>query len=126
MLWWLLIMVCSIYDLMLSRYVEPFQKLSTPFYFYDMELLQRALHAAQASARRHDFMLHYALKANPNHRVLTTIRNHEFGADCVSGNEVIRALETGFAPQHIVFAGVGKRDNEIEHALRHNIFCFNC
>ena len=40
------------------------------------------------------------------------------GADCVSGNEVRRAIETGFAPKDIVYAGVGKKDSEIIYALR--------
>ena len=48
------------------------------------------------------------------------------GADCVSGNEVRRAIETGFAPKDIVYAGVGKKDSEIIYALRQGIFAFNC
>src|SRR5687768_3543635 len=111
---------------MLSRYLERFENLPTPFYFYDVELLQRTLDSARAAARKQDFILHYALKANPNDHILQIIRGAGFGADCVSGNEVKKALEMKFAPQHVVFAGVGKRDDEIEHALRNDIFCFNC
>jgi hypothetical protein len=53
--------------------------------------------------------------------ILNLIRQHGLGADCVSGAEVQRALDTGFAPGHIVFAGVGKSDAEIQLALgRHS------
>ncbi|HBX67146.1 MAG TPA: diaminopimelate decarboxylase, partial [Balneolaceae bacterium] len=47
------------------------------------------------------------------------------GADCVSGGEVNRAIEAGFNPDEIAFAGVGKSDEEIELGLKHDIFCFN-
>ena len=48
------------------------------------------------------------------------------GADCVSGNEVKCAIENGFSANQIVYAGVGKNDDEINYALDKNIFCFNC
>lgn len=48
------------------------------------------------------------------------------GIDCVSGGEVQRALNEGVLPSHIVFAGVGKADWEIELALDADIFAFNC
>src|SRR5690606_16084087 len=53
------------------------------------------------------------------------IKDMGFGADCVSGNEVLKAIEIGFKPEKIVFAGVGKSDKEILAALREDIFCFN-
>jgi len=57
---------------------------------------------------------------------LTVIENFGLGADCVSGNEIKRAIEAGFSSNKIVFAGVGKTDNEINIALDNDIFCFNC
>ena len=104
------------------------QKLShfrTPFYYYDVSLLRETLHRLQSEARRYGFKIHYALKANAEPRLLTIIREHGLGADCVSGNEIRRALETGFAPEEIVFAGVGKTDEEIQLALQSDIFCLN-
>ena len=53
------------------------------------------------------------------------ISKQGFGADCVSGNEILKAIESGFNPEHIAFAGVGKTDKEIEIALDNNIFSFN-
>ena len=97
----------------------------TPLYYYDLALLERTLDAAKRAADTHGFHVHYALKANFNDRVLDYIREAGFGADCVSGNEVKRAIEKGFNPDRIVFAGVGKSDKEIGYALQHDIFAFN-
>ncbi|AYA38841.1 diaminopimelate decarboxylase [Hymenobacter oligotrophus] len=97
----------------------------TPFYLYDLGLLRQTLQAAQRAAESRNIQVHYALKANTNDPVLQLMREHGFGADCVSGNEVQRALEAGFAPDHVVFAGVGKSDAEINRALAADIWCFN-
>ncbi|GAB3823514.1 diaminopimelate decarboxylase [Hymenobacter jeollabukensis] len=97
----------------------------TPFYLYDLALLGRTLEAARAAAQAHDIQVHYALKANSNAPILALVQQHGFGADCVSGNEVQRALDSGFAPDHVVFAGVGKSDAEIIRALDADIWCFN-
>ena len=70
--------------------------------------------------------IHYAVKANANPRILKIISSYGFGADCVSWNEIETAIEAGFKPSEIVFAGVGKTDKEIEAAIKADIFCFNC
>jgi diaminopimelate decarboxylase len=54
------------------------------------------------------------------------MREAGFGADCVSGNEVLWAVKNGFPPEKIVYSSVGKTDEEITHAIRHRIFCINC
>jgi diaminopimelate decarboxylase len=97
----------------------------TPFYHYDLSLLDQTLTALQQAAKPRNFQVHYALKANANLPILERIKNHGLGADCVSGGEVQRALEAGFAPGHVVFAGVGKSDAEINLALAADIWCFN-
>ena len=73
----------------------------TPFYYYDMELLENTLQTLNNAIPSPNFKVHYAIKANAEERVLELIRKHGFGADCVSGNEVLKALEKGFAPQEI-------------------------
>ncbi len=97
----------------------------SPCYYYDMSLLQATLQACKQAADVHNFKVHYALKANFNKPILDAIHQQGFGADCVSGNEVMQAIKTGFDPEEIVFAGVGKTDKEILNALQHDIFCFN-
>ena len=65
------------------------------------------------------------LKANANPKVLSIIREHGLGADCVSGGEIAAAIKAGFPASKIVYAGVGKTDREINLGLDHDIFCFN-
>ena len=106
--------------------VEIFQRIPTPFYYYDMELLETTLRTAVELASHHGYHLHYAMKANSNPRILHTVARHGIGADCVSGNEIRQALSHGIPPQQIVYAGVGKTDEEIALALKEDILCFNC
>lgn len=102
-----------------------FEKLETPFYYYNLTLLQKTLEALKDSAAPYGYKIHYALKANADNRILDMIRKAGLGADCVSGNEIAKALETGFDPADIVFAGVGKTDREIILGLSSGIGCFN-
>jgi diaminopimelate decarboxylase len=98
---------------------------STPFYLYDLEVLRRTLSACADAAKPYNYHIHYAVKANANDQVLKVISDAGFGADCVSGQEVEKAIEAGFSPAKIAFAGVGKSDEEIKTGLQHNIFTFN-
>ena len=98
----------------------------TPYYYYDIALLQATLDAIHHEIAQHpNYHVHYALKANANPRLLEVIQQAGLGADCVSGGEVQRAIEAGFPANKVVYAGVGKSDGEILLALRHEIFCFN-
>ena len=99
--------------------------LPTPCYLYNTALLEATLQAAQREASKYRYEIHYAVKANFNHRILQRIAAHGLGADCVSGGEIQAALNAGFPAGKIVYAGVGKADWEIDLALEKNIFCFN-
>lgn len=106
--------------------ISKFHGIDTPFYYYDLNLLVQTLDALkQAIAEYDNFSVHYALKANNNLELLKIISKAGFGADCVSGGEIELALNAGFDPLKIVFAGVGKSDREIILGLENNIFCFN-
>ena len=105
--------------------ISHFANLETPFYYYDLALLQSTLSNCTDAAKLYNFHVHYAMKANFNSRVLEKIREAGFGADCVSGGEVSKAIEIGFDKDQVVFAGVGKSDKEINDALDLDIFCFN-
>ncbi|MGJ1192654.1 diaminopimelate decarboxylase [Sphingobacterium siyangense] len=97
----------------------------TPFYYYDLNVLNKTLEVAHAASHKRGFHVHYALKANFNDELLKAIQEIGFGADCVSGNEVKKAIECGFDSKKVTFAGVGKSDKEINYALDQNIFAFN-
>lgn len=101
------------------------KEFETPFYYYDLDLLNETLDKAKAAADKRGFHVHYALKANFNDRILGLIQSKGFGADCVSGNEVQKSIDSGFPANQITFAGVGKSDKEINLALKHQIFAFN-
>ncbi|HUX97115.1 MAG TPA: diaminopimelate decarboxylase [Bacteroidales bacterium] len=106
--------------------LEKLRNIPTPFYYYDMEVLKSTLDILKKESDNSGYKVHYAVKANHNPRILKLISSYGFGADCVSGNEIAAAIEAGFNPDDIVFAGVGKTDREIELALKADIFCFNC
>lgn len=105
---------------------DKFNKYRTPFYYYDTDVLRKTLETAVSEAGKYGYHLHYAVKANANPHLLRIISSYGFGADCVTWNEIKRAIECGFKPGTIVFAGVGKSDYEIENALKAGILCFNC
>ena len=106
--------------------IEKFRELETPFYYYDTALLQATLDAVRCEISQYpDYHVHYALKANANPRLLQIIQQAGFGADCVSGGEIEAAIQARFAPEQIVYAGVGKSDKEIILGLRNDILCFN-
>lgn len=103
-----------------------FEKIRTPFYYYDTQLLRKTLHTIKEESGKHvNYHVHYAIKANANPKVLRIISQYGFGADCVSGGEIKVALEAGFPADSIVYAGVGKSDWEIKLGLEKNIACFN-
>ncbi len=112
---------------MLSREVKDLLRFySTPIYLYDTTLLQNTLEVLQKEAGRYGFLVHYAMKANSNPRLLRIIAQYGLGIDAVSGNEIERAIESGFPAEKIVFAGVGKRDEELRLGIEKKILAFNC
>jgi diaminopimelate decarboxylase len=102
--------------------IQQLKEVETPFYYYDLELLHQTLTVVKQAADKRNFHVHFAYKANYNDRILNMIHDFGFGADCVSGNEVQKAIEIGVSPDKIAFAGVGKSDKEINLALDHSIF----
>ena len=106
--------------------IQKFRSLKTPFYYYDMELLQETLDEVKTHGLSKGYHVHYAIKANFNFEILELIKEAGLGIDCVSGKEIERALEAGFGPEQIAFAGVGKTDDEIKTGLDADIFSFNC
>ena len=105
--------------------VEKFKDIRTPFYYYDMALLQDTLNVIKTEIGKYGYHQHYAIKANANPRVLSLIATNGLGADCVSGGEVQAALDAGFPASRIMFAGIGKADWEINLGIDNDIACFN-
>ena len=109
----------------LSRHLFESGEAATPYYQYDLELLDRTLRAVTDAAAPYGFRVHYAMKANSNPQIMRRVCAAGLGIDAVSGGEIRLATECGFKPDSIVYAGVGKRDDEIRLALKSGIGCFN-
>lgn len=105
--------------------IAKFSEIQTPFYYYDLDVLRATLDEITLQAKKNNFHVHYAMKANVNSSVLKVIKDTGLGADCVSGGEVEAALIAGVPASQVVFAGVGKADWEINLGLENDIFCFN-
>ena len=86
-----------------NRFIEKFGKLETPFYFYDFDLLRRTLDEVKQESSKYGYVVHYAVKANANDALLNVIRDAGMGADCVSGNEVAKAIKIGIPHDKVAF-----------------------
>ncbi|NJO92423.1 MAG: diaminopimelate decarboxylase [Chloroflexia bacterium] len=109
-----------------EKEITRFKEIKTPFYYYNTEKLKSVLGRVKSASEKYGFIVHYAMKANANDKILGIMKDFGFGADCVSGNEVRKALNVGFGSEHIAFAGVGKSDEEINLGIDNDIFSFNC
>ncbi len=101
------------------------EEFGTPLYVYSKNQIIQNYRAIEEPLKDLDHVVCYALKANANPAILKILAQEGAGADVVSGGELYLALKAGFPPSRITFAGVGKRDDEIEYALKSNIFTIN-
>jgi diaminopimelate decarboxylase len=95
--------------------------IGTPAYVYSEASLHDAYRGVDAALSEVPHLIAYAVKANGNLALLSRLARWGCGADIVSGGELQRALAAGFAPEKIVFSGVGKTDAEIQRALEAGI-----
>jgi len=107
-----------------SELVKRFINLSTPFYYYDLDILEKNLLNLKNTLKPFN-KVHFSVKSNTNPRILSVIKNFNLGIDAVSANEIKHCINLGFTPRDIVFAGVGKSDEEIEYGIINNISYFN-
>ena len=101
------------------------EEFGTPLYVYSKNQIVRNFRAIEEPLKELDHVVCYALKANANPSILKILAQEGAGADVVSGGELYLALKAGFPSSKITFAGVGKREDEIEYALKSNIFTIN-
>jgi diaminopimelate decarboxylase len=94
------------------------EEFGTPCYVYSAHAIDQAFAGIDRALAGAPHLVAYAVKANGNLALLARLAGAGAGADIVSGGELARALRAGFAPERIVFSGVGKTDAEIESALR--------
>ena len=89
-------------------------------------MLRQTLESVVYESKKYGYKVHYAIKANYDDHLLAIIREYGLGIDCASGNELRKAIEAGFDPKGIVYAGVGKRDKELRYAIEQDILAINC
>jgi diaminopimelate decarboxylase len=97
----------------------------TPFYCYSSTAIEQSFEAFRAAFKGQNAAIFYAMKANSNQAVLTTLANLGAGMDIVSEGELRRALAAGVPGNRIIFSGVGKTLAEMKLGLKEKIFCFN-
>ncbi len=100
-------------------------EIGTPFYCYSNETLMRHYKVFDDAFADVDHLVCFAVKANSNLGLLRELVKAGAGCDIVSGGELFRALKAGCDPKKIVYAGVGKTEEEIEYALNSNVLMFN-
>ncbi len=100
-------------------------EVGTPLYVYSRRTIRyhyKRLHDAFSGLA---VTICYSVKANSNLAVLATLAEEGAGADIVSGGELYRALKVGIPPERIVYAGIGKTEEEMAYALSSGILMFN-
>jgi diaminopimelate decarboxylase len=100
-------------------------KFGTPLYVYSKRTILRHLDRMESAFKELSHLICYALKANSNLEILKIVNAQGCGADVVSGGELFLALKAGIEPKKIVFAGVGKTEEEITYALKSDILMLN-
>jgi len=100
-------------------------KYGTPLYVYDFDHFKSRYEELKEAFSGRKSLICYAVKANSNLSVIKLFADLGAGADCVSIGEVRRAITAGVPKYKIIFSGVGKRDDEIEEALKEDILFLN-
>jgi len=101
------------------------KEFSTPCYVYSYSQIVRNYRAFNSAFSGTPHLIAYAAKANSNGAILRCLAQEGCGADVVSEGELARALAAGIPPERVVFAGVGKRKQELERAMEAGILMVN-
>lgn len=101
------------------------KEVGTPCYVYSHHTLVRHFRVYDGAFTNIPHIVAFAMKANSNLAVLRLMAKEGSGVDIVSGGELFRALKAGVPASKIVFAGVGKKPEEIREALNADILMFN-
>lgn len=97
-----------------------------PIYFYNSQTIEVRVKAYKEAFSDLNTHIHFAVKSNPNQKILQLVKSLGCGADVVSIGEFNHALESGFNPKDIIFSGVGKTKKEITEALVKGVKQINC
>ena len=101
------------------------ERFGTPLYVYDLDQIEARYHAFGHAFREVDHLVAYSVKANGNLAILHRLGQLGAGADIVSLGELYRARSSGIPPERILYAGVGKTEEELHAGLEAGIYAFN-
>ena len=97
----------------------------TPFYLYSYDTLMDHYRKIKKAFKAVDPLICFSMKSNSNLSVCRALVNEGAGLDIVSGGELYKALKVGCPADKIVYASVGKTEEEIETAIKKEILLFN-
>jgi diaminopimelate decarboxylase len=97
----------------------------TPFYLYSYATLMDHFKKIRQAFEKINPLICFSMKSNSNLNVCRALIREGAGLDIVSGGELYKALKVGCPAKKIVYASVGKTEEEIERALRKGILLFN-
>lgn len=100
-------------------------RFGTPLYVYSWATFADHFDRLRAAFAALDPLICFSIKCCQNIHICRALAERGSGFDVVSGGELHRALLAGADPAKIVFAGVGKTDNEIREGLRARVGLFN-
>ncbi|HHD11535.1 MAG TPA: diaminopimelate decarboxylase [Deltaproteobacteria bacterium] len=101
------------------------REVGTPVFIYSAKTIKRHYGAFDGAFRSVKHLVCYSVKANSNIAILRLLAREGSGFDIVSGGELFRVVKAGGDTTRVVFSGVGKRDDEIEYAIKKKILMFN-
>ena len=107
------------------RLGELAERFGTPLYVYDLEQIEARYHAFEHAFREIDHVVAYSVKANGSLAILHRLGQLGAGADIVSLGELHRARTSGIPPERILYAGVGKTEEELREGIEAGIYAFN-
>lgn len=100
-------------------------QVGTPVWVYDAAHIRARYAALDTALASVPHRIHFAVKANSNLAVLRVLRAAGAAADIVSVGELERVLAAGFAPDDVIFSGVGKTGADLDRALRAGVGVIN-
>ena len=101
------------------------EEVGTPVYIYSHKTLIDHYRKIKDAFKSINPLICFSMKSNSNLAVLSALVKEGSGLDIVSGGELYRAMKVGVDPKKIVYASVGKTDNEIKEAVKRGILVFN-
>ncbi|MFP4520641.1 MAG: diaminopimelate decarboxylase [Fibrobacterota bacterium] len=100
-------------------------KSGSPCFIYSASEFRERFDSMRSAFSGTEPLICYSVKGCSNLSILKLLAGKGSGADIVSGGELFRTLKAGIPPEKTVYAGVGKRDDEIEYAIDSGILLFN-